>query len=54
MSFVEIKDKRRVFKSTTFSNYKKSDVKKKLILSIYYGKLEESFFGHVNCYVQTW
>ena len=44
MSFVEIKDKRRVFKSTTFSNYKKSDVKKKLILSIYYGKLEESFF----------
>tara|TARA_Y100000992_G_scaffold70123_3_gene43956 strand:- start:804 stop:1820 length:1017 start_codon:yes stop_codon:yes gene_type:complete len=44
MSLILIKDKRRMFKKTTFSNYKKGDVTKKLVLSMYYGKLEESFF----------
>tara|TARA_Y100000816_G_C26072998_1_gene564606 strand:+ start:296 stop:1327 length:1032 start_codon:yes stop_codon:yes gene_type:complete len=44
MSEIIINDKRRAFKITTFSNYKKTDVIKKLTLSLYYGKLEESFF----------
>ena len=44
MNEILIHDKRRSFKTTTFSNYKKTDVIKKLSLSIYYGKLEESFF----------
>ena len=39
-----IEDKRQIFKSSSFSNYKKRDVSKKLILALYYGKLEESFF----------
>lgn len=40
-----IEDKRTVFKkNTTFSNYKKCDVLKKLVQSIYYNKVEESFF----------
>mgnify|MGYP006137490943 CR=1 FL=1 len=39
-----IEDKRQVFKKSSFSNYKKRDITKKLILSMYYGKLEESFF----------
>lgn len=46
-----IKDKRVQFKKLSFSNYKKSDVKKNLITSIYYQKLEESFFwtGEMLC-----
>ena len=44
MSEIIIEDKRRTFKTTTFSNYKKCEVIKKLVQSIYYGKLEESFF----------
>ncbi len=44
MNDIIIEDKRRTFKSLTFSNYKKCDVLKNLTLSIYYGKLEESFF----------
>lgn len=39
-----IEDCRQMFKTTTFSNYKKKDVIKNLTTSIYYGKLEESFF----------
>lgn len=39
-----IEDKRQVFKTYTFSNYKKREVSKKLTLSLYYGKIEESFF----------
>jgi hypothetical protein len=43
--YVIIEDKRTIFKkSTTFSNYKKCDVTKKLIQSMYYNKVEESFF----------
>ena len=44
MSEIYIDDKRRTFKTMTFSNYKKSEVIKNLIQSIYYGKIEESFF----------
>ena len=43
-NIILIDDKRTVFKKLSFSNYKKSDVKKNLIMSIYYQKLEESFF----------
>ena len=39
-----ILDKRTKFKGTSFSNFKKSDISKKLLNSIYYNKLEESFF----------
>ena len=44
MDYVIIKDDRKKFKKTTFSNYKKSEVIKKLVLSLYYQKVEESFF----------
>tara|TARA_Y100000389_G_C17469100_1_gene528640 strand:+ start:4326 stop:5351 length:1026 start_codon:yes stop_codon:yes gene_type:complete len=43
-SEILIKDNRVKFKNTTFSNFKKSEVSKKLLKSIYYNKLEESFF----------
>ena len=43
-----IKDTRTKFKSITFSNYKKSQVIKKLNHAIYYQKIEEAFFGRVN------
>ena len=39
-----IEDKRQTFKTSSFSNYKKRDITKKLVLSMYYGKLEEAFF----------
>ena len=42
MIFIE--DKRQTFKTSSFSNYKKRDITKKLVLSMYYGKIEESFF----------
>ena len=41
---IYIEDNRKLFKSSTFSNYKKKDVCKNLVLSIYYGKQEESLF----------
>ena len=41
---IVIEDSRQMFKKSTFSNYKKSDVIKNLTTSIYYGKQEESFF----------
>lgn len=41
---ISIQDSRKVFKSATFSNFKKKDVCKNLTLAIYYGKHEESFF----------
>lgn len=39
-----IEDYRVKFKTNTFSNYKKSQVLKKLIHAMYYQKLEEAFF----------
>jgi hypothetical protein len=39
-----IEDKRQVFKTVTFSNYKKREASKKLTLALYYGKVEEAFF----------
>ena len=41
---IKIEDSRKLFKSSTFSNYKKSDVSKNLVMSLYYGKQEECFF----------
>ncbi len=41
---ISIKDNRKVFKTATFSNYKKNEVCKQLTLSIYYSKHEEAFF----------
>ena len=41
---IEIEDSRKIFKSSTFSNYKKGDVSKNLVMSLYYGKQEECFF----------
>ena len=39
-----IEDTRDTFKTSSFSNYKKREVSKNLILAIYYGKQEETFF----------
>lgn len=39
-----IEDSRNQFKTSSFSNYKKREVSKNLILAIYYGKQEETFF----------
>lgn len=44
MEDIIINDIRLKFQKTTFSNYKKNDVLKKLVQSIYYQKIEESFF----------
>ena len=41
---VIINDIRDKFKTTSFSNFKKSDLIKKLQNSIYYNKREEAFF----------
>ena len=41
---VVINDTRDKFKTTSFSNYKKSELSKKLQNSIYYNKREEAFF----------
>ena len=48
---IVIEDKRRHFKTSTFSNYKKTEVIKNLTLALYYGKEEESFFwtGELLC-----
>ena len=43
-SCIIIEDVRIKFKGTTFSNYKKSLVIKKMIHAMYYQKLEEAFF----------
>ena len=43
-NYIVLNDSRKIFKKTTFSNYKKTDVIKKLTQSMYYQKLEESFF----------
>ena len=44
MEDIIINDMRLKFQKTTFSNYKKNDVLKKIVQSIYYQKIEESFF----------
>jgi hypothetical protein len=54
-----IKDTRTKFKSTTFSNYKKAQVIKKLNHAIYYQKIEEAFFWTcelmcTNLYLDLW
>ena len=54
-----IKDTRTKFKSTTFSNYKKAQVLKKLTHAIYYQKIEEAFFWTcelmcTNLYLDLW
>ena len=41
---VRIEDTRIKFGGITFSNYKKSDVIKKLINCLYYQSLEETFY----------
>jgi len=48
---MEIEDSRRLFKKSTISNYKKTNVIKELEKSIYYHKTEEAFFwtGQLLC-----
>tara|TARA_B100001287_G_C22628168_1_gene503665 strand:- start:20 stop:1072 length:1053 start_codon:yes stop_codon:yes gene_type:complete len=54
-----INDDRRKFTTITFSNYKKCNVIKNLIQSIYLKKIEESFFWTcellcTNCFIELW
>ena len=59
INHIIIEDYRLKFKKTTFSNYKKSVVIKKLIHALYYQKVEEAFFwtSEMICthlYVDLW
>lgn len=59
INHIIIEDYRLKFKKTTFSNYKKSVVIKKLIHALYYQKIEEAFFWTcemicTHLYVDLW
>lgn len=58
-TLVQINDSRVSFKGVTFSNYKKSQVIKKLNQAMYYQKIEEAFFWTcelicTNLFLEIW